>query len=93
MRVMGEQCQTCIFRPGNPMDLEPGRVRKMVDACVKNDVHIPCHEHMADPYEDEEEGEEGLRQINLEDPVCRGFYDQYPGVGQMVRIATRLGQI
>lgn len=28
-----------------------------------------------------------------EDRVCRGFYDNYPGVGQLVRIMGRLGAL
>ena len=91
MNVLKEQCATCIFRPGNPIHLQPGRVKEMVDACVKHDVHIPCHEHMTvfDDWEDDEI----VHRINPQDPICRGFYDRYPGVGQLVRVTGRLGAL
>ncbi len=88
MNVLHQQCATCIFRPGNPMHLRPGRVKEMVDACVEHDVHIPCHEHMT--VFDEWDDDEAMQQINPEDPVCRGFYDRYPGVGQLIRVMDRL---
>lgn len=37
-------CKTCIFRPNNLMHLQPGRLRGMIDECLQNDGHIPCHE-------------------------------------------------
>jgi hypothetical protein len=85
MKVMRNQCATCIFRPGNPMDLRSGRVHEMVAMCRQHDTHIPCHERLTTITEIE-----GLSEINLDDPVCRGFYDAYPGVGQMIRISGRL---
>lgn len=84
MRVLAEQCATCIFRPGNPMKLNPGRVKRMVAECQRRDTYIPCHEHM------QRVGEDG-ETVTAESPVCRGFYDRYPGVGQMIRISQRLG--
>lgn len=92
MNVLKEQCATCIFRPGNPMRLQAGRVKDMVTACIRRDVYIPCHEHMTIDVEKEPDSD-GVVQINPRDPVCRGFYDRYPGVGQMIRIAGRLGMI
>ena len=45
VRVMAERCATCIFRPGNLMSLQPGRVKDMVEGI--GDVGcIPCHETM-----------------------------------------------
>ena len=88
MNVINEQCETCIFRPGNPMHLRPGRVKEIVDACIEHDVHIPCHEHMT--VFDEWDEDEVVSQVNPEDPICRGFYDRYPGVGQLSRIMARL---
>ena len=43
LRVCREMCETCIFRPGNLMELNPGRVRGMVDESLQNDSFIPCH--------------------------------------------------
>lgn len=43
LRVCADLCSTCIFRPGNLMQLRPGRVRSMVDEALKNDAFIACH--------------------------------------------------
>ncbi len=91
MNVLAEQCATCIFRPGNPMHLRPGRVKEMVEACVRRDVHIPCHEHITPT--DQDPDADGCVQIDPNYPVCRGFYDRYPGVGQLIRIMGRLGAL
>ena len=44
VHVLSEKCSTCIFRPGNLMHLEPGRVKGMVDASLRNDTAIVCHD-------------------------------------------------
>ncbi|MGW6238345.1 hypothetical protein [Streptomyces sp. NPDC055094] len=43
VRVCGDRCTTCIFRPGNLMNLEPGRVASMVKKAVADEGHIVCH--------------------------------------------------
>ena len=43
VRLAAQECQTCIFAPGNRMSLQPGRVRSMVDAAVAADSFIVCH--------------------------------------------------
>lgn len=43
LRVCSEMCSTCIFRPGNLMQLRPGRVRAMVAESLEHDSFIPCH--------------------------------------------------
>jgi hypothetical protein len=43
-------CDTCIFRPGNLMNLEPGRVEEMVAGAADNGC-IPCHEHLGSDTE------------------------------------------
>ncbi len=44
VHVMSRLCDTCIFRPGNLMRLEEGRVDQMVrDSCAQ-DTAIICHE-------------------------------------------------
>lgn len=60
MHVMARMCDTCIFRPGNLMDLEPGRVESMVAECERNDGCIPCHKTL---------GQTGG------EAVCRGMYE------------------
>lgn len=44
VHVQARRCSTCIFRPGNLMDLEEGRVEDMVSSCLKNQGVIPCHQ-------------------------------------------------
>ncbi|MFE9770622.1 hypothetical protein ACFYOV_02850 [Streptomyces sp. NPDC005931] len=43
VRVCEDRCTTCIFRPGNLMNLEPGRVAGMVNRAVADEGHIVCH--------------------------------------------------
>lgn len=43
VHVCAEMCSTCIFRPGNLMELRPGRVKDMVDSCKQSGGVIPCH--------------------------------------------------
>lgn len=56
---MRERCSTCIFRPGNRMQLQPGRVRGMVAEVKRNEGCIPCHKTLDLP----------------EQAVCRGQFD------------------
>jgi hypothetical protein len=74
VHVLAEQCGTCIFRAGNPMRLEPGRVKGMVDAAIRDDAAIVCHSTL---YRDD-----------VQPAVCRGFYDRYQT--QPLQVATRL---
>lgn len=47
--VLSRKCSTCIFRPGNQMQLGPGRVQQMVDDCLTEDTVIPCHSTLDGP--------------------------------------------
>jgi hypothetical protein len=61
VHVCREMCSTCIFRQGNPMWLERGRLKTMVDAAIADDAAIVCHQTITGEH----------------DAVCRGFYDRY----------------
>lgn len=61
IRVLRERCATCIFRPGNPLGLMPGRLREVVVDALKADRAVICH----DTYD------------RAEQAVCRGFFDRY----------------
>ncbi len=50
LRIMSGPCSTCIFRPGNPMKLQPGRVRGMVEAVVADDSFTTCHQTLDGEY-------------------------------------------
>lgn len=78
-------CPTCIFRPGNPMHLEPGRVRSMVEESRRKDSFIICHETI--DFQAQEDGVSGE-----DEAMCRGHLDSgaYP---QLLRIADRLGLV
>lgn len=71
IHVLSEMCSTCIFRPGNLMALQSGRVRGMVDAAVKDDSAITCHS--TSPA--------AARFYGPAEPaVCRGFFDRHSTV-------------
>ncbi len=57
--VMKDKCPTCIFRPGNLMRLEPGRVSQMKRGADRYDTCIICHDTMDTPRA----------------AVCRGYFD------------------
>lgn len=62
VRVCREKCSTCIFRPGNKMRLESGRVKQMVtDALSEEGGNIVCHRTLDWPA----------------GAICRGFWDAY----------------
>jgi hypothetical protein len=80
-RVLSEQCATCIFRPGNPMHLNPGRVREMVAGALEQGSQgIICHSTLS--Y-GEHPGFGGA--------LCRGFYDRYGSQSNFIRVIGRLG--
>lgn len=60
VRVMAERCSTCIFRPGNLMHLQPGRLREMVERVREIEGVIPCHETLGDDLH----------------AVCRGQFEE-----------------
>jgi hypothetical protein len=70
-----EMCATCIYRPGNPMDLQPGRLRHITQAALQSEAFIVCHETA---------GNTGVASA-----VCRGFADRYST--NLLRILDRLG--
>jgi hypothetical protein len=77
VHVLAARCPTCIFRPGNRMSLNPGRVRGMVAVAVARQGMIPCHEVMDTP----------------EPAICRGFYDTNANNIQALQVAGRLDRI
>jgi hypothetical protein len=78
-RIMKEMCDTCIFRPGNPMHLDEGRLESMVRETDRHDSNVICHQS------------EGLMG-NIKGQVwCKGSVDRR--AGQLIRIAERLGMI
>jgi hypothetical protein len=44
VHVCSLMCDTCIFRPGNLMHLNEGRVEQMVRDATRLESCIPCHQ-------------------------------------------------
>ena len=80
-RLLSEQCTTCIFRPGNPMHLRPGRLKSMVmESLQPHTQPIVCHETLS--YGQHPDYGEAF---------CRGFFDRYGPMNNYIRICERLG--
>lgn len=77
VHVCAQLCSTCVFRPGNLMHLEPGRLAAMVAEAKANESAIICHST--------------LYRAGADNAICRGFYDRHPT--QPLQIAERLGLI
>jgi hypothetical protein len=74
-RMLAEQCSTCIFWPGNRMQLRAGRLRDMVESARRADSFIVCHQTLPGGRE--------------QPAVCRGFADRFST--NFLRIMERLG--
>lgn len=61
VHVLAERCATCIFRPGNLMQLNRGRVRGMVDDARRHESAIICHATL----------------YTGANAVCRGFFEAH----------------
>jgi hypothetical protein len=80
-RLLSEQCETCIFRPGNPMHLKEGRLMSMVQAASREGSQgIICHDTLS--YGDHPDYGGAL---------CRGYYDSYGHLNNFIRVMGRLG--
>jgi hypothetical protein len=77
VHVMADMCLTCVFRPGNVMRLQPGRLAGMVREAERDQSAIICHSTL---YQD-----------GVDQAVCKGFYDRHST--QPLQIAERLGLI
>lgn len=79
-RLNNRRCDTCIFNPGNPMMLRPGRVRQMVNDSLAGGGFITCHDTL--PWGPVP---------GAKPAICRGFFDAYGHLSNTVRIFGRLG--
>lgn len=48
VHIMSEKCSTCVFRPGDPMNLRPGRLKELTDHVQETGVPFSCHQTL--PY-------------------------------------------
>lgn len=78
VRVQAELCATCIFRPGNLMQLDEGRVAGMVaEATADMAGNIPCHETTYGQARQQ--------------AVCRGFWLRHRT--PLLQVAERMGVV
>ena len=77
---MSSKCSTCVFRPGNLMHLNEGRIEEMVSHSLENDTVFACHQTL---YGQDDRGE----------AVCRGLFDVHHADITPLRIADALGMI
>jgi hypothetical protein len=81
VHVLTEKCSTCVFRPGNLMMLEPGRVKDLVEGNIGNDSALTCHQTL--PYSG----------TGADPAVCRGFFDAYADRTLSLRMAKVMNVI
>ena len=74
VHVKREMCETCVFRPGNLLDLRPGRLRELIDQNLAVDAALPCHDTL------------GTRKR----AVCRGFFGRFKHDSATLRMAVIL---
>jgi hypothetical protein len=65
-RLLSEKCSTCVFRPGNPMFLEPGRLADLIADACRAQSFIVCHSTLP-----------GMTPGGFLPAICRGFADRY----------------
>jgi hypothetical protein len=82
VHVLDDKCSTCVFRPGNQMHLQAGRVKGMVDESIEDGGAITCHQTL-----------EYNGSYEAEPAVCRGFWDSYRDRVQALQLAERLNMV
>lgn len=75
-RLLADRCATCVFRPGNLMHLQPGRLASLVADNLAAGAVLTCHSTLHGQTEDE--------------AMCRGFFDAYGPQTRTVRTMDAL---
>lgn len=78
--VCSRECDTCIFRRGNLMDLRPGRLRDVIETNLREGSAPTCHRTL---YEDPEHRH----------AICRGFFDRLVNKSMPLLLAEHMGII
>lgn len=80
-QVFARQCSTCVFRPGNPMHLRPGRLADLVRTNLAAGAALICHKttHGAHP--------------EIGETVCAGWFERYGGRTTSIQVMGRLAQL
>lgn len=76
--VMKEQCHTCVFRRGNPMHLQPGRLKILVASNLDAGSALVCHKTIYDAG-------------YVQQAICRGFADAYTDEILPLMVAKAMG--
>ncbi|MEV7926057.1 hypothetical protein [Kitasatospora sp. NPDC088779] len=82
VRVLARLCDTCIYRPGNLMNLAPGRVRQLAAEALDANGHIVCHSTLP-----------ALAPPGTKGAICRGFANAHGNAIFALRIAAAFGRI
>ena len=82
VHVMKHMCQSCVFHPTTPIDLDEGRLEQVIAANLENGAGLPCHSTVYDFY--------GLGE---QEAVCKGFFDRYASEIVALRAARIMGII
>lgn len=80
LHVMAERCSDCVFRSGNLMSLQPGRLRSLVEDNLAADAALTCHQTT---YGQDERGE----------AICAGFAAAFGHEVTGLRAANIMGLI
>lgn len=78
VHVMAEKCSTCVFRPGNLMDLKPGRVKDLVRGNLDDESALICHKTLA------------YSPGQPDGAICSGFFDAYAQDSTTLRLAIAM---
>lgn len=75
--VAAARCSTCVFRPGNALDLHPGRLAQVIADNRARGTVLPCHLTTHGQWP--------------EPAMCRGYWDTYGAEAGTVQMVYRLG--
>ena len=76
-KVMSEPCDQCLFTKNKIVS--DARRKQILRECVETDTHFICHK--------------ATMQSASAQTCCASFHEKMPHVGQLHRIAQRLGAI
>ncbi|WP_327074477.1 hypothetical protein OG196_32055 [Kitasatospora purpeofusca] len=82
VRVLSDLCGTCIYRPGNLMNLAPGRLRQLAQEALANRGHIVCHCTLP-----------ALAPPGTKGAICRGFANAHGTSIYALRMAAMFGRL
>lgn len=77
--VAADLCRTCVFHPGNPLQLRPGRLAEVLDHNRDAGTMLVCH---VTTY--------GQRP-DLGEVLCRGYWNTHGAGAGVVQVWHRLG--